>query len=164
MNMKKAVIALAILFGIATGQESFAHVVKRPLGRAWTVNPKNTDRLIRVSIPKQRLYFFENGRLIHTFICSTSSGKIYPDNIHPKRPHDHIGIFKIDYKEIDHYSKLFKVHMPYALHVWSGHFIHETKLTSQLGQPASHGCIRLNHSNAKWLYRHVQIGDMVEIR
>ena len=56
-----------------------------------------------------------------------------------------------------HYSK--KYHnspMPHSIFFRGGYAIHGTGAVSQLGRPASHGCIRLAPSNAATLYRMVQ--------
>ncbi len=160
-----AILAItAILFLVLTSNPVKADEAKRIGKTEWIIDPTSVKELIRISIQTQRLYFFKDGKLIHTFLCSTSSGPVEPRNVHPKRPHDHVGIFKIDSKERDHWSKKFRVHMPYALHFWHGHFIHQSNIVSKFGHPASHGCVRLKHEDAKWLYSQVDIGTQVEIR
>jgi hypothetical protein len=69
----------------------------------WTIDPTSVDRLMRVSRQTERLYFFEDGKLVRTLKSSTSSGPIEPRNIHPKKPHDHIGVFTVDSKERTHW-------------------------------------------------------------
>ena len=56
-----------------------------------------------------------------------------------------------------HYSK--KYHnspMPYSIFFRGGYAIHGTYAISQLGAPASHGCVRLSPEHAKALYEMVQ--------
>jgi lipoprotein-anchoring transpeptidase ErfK/SrfK len=56
-----------------------------------------------------------------------------------------------------HYSK--KYHnspMPYSIFFRGGYAIHGTYALSQLGTPASHGCVRLSPQHAKMLYEMVQ--------
>ena len=56
-----------------------------------------------------------------------------------------------------HYSK--KYHnspMPHSIFFRGGYAIHGTGAISQLGKPASHGCIRLSRANAALLYEMVQ--------
>ena len=56
-----------------------------------------------------------------------------------------------------HYSK--KYHnspMPYSIFFRGGYAIHGTGAVSQLGRPASHGCVRLSPANAATLYHLVQ--------
>ena len=58
--------------------------------------------------------------------------------------------------------------MPYSIFFHRGYAIHGTNYVKRLGQPASHGCIRLHTTNAKRLYqltRQVGAGNMrVRIR
>ena len=46
--------------------------------------------------------------------------------------------------------------MPYSIFFLRGYAIHGSYETKYLGRPASHGCIRLNPSNAAALYSLVQ--------
>jgi lipoprotein-anchoring transpeptidase ErfK/SrfK len=53
--------------------------------------------------------------------------------------------------------------MPYSI-FFSGNFaIHGTNYVSALGRPASHGCVRLDTSNAKMLYNLVQQEGMQNV-
>ena len=56
-----------------------------------------------------------------------------------------------------HYSRKYdNAPMPNSIFFHGGYAIHATYDLKRLGQPASHGCIRLHPQNAKWLYRLVQ--------
>jgi lipoprotein-anchoring transpeptidase ErfK/SrfK len=56
-----------------------------------------------------------------------------------------------------HYSKKYdNAPMPYSIFFHGGYAIHATGEIERLGRPASHGCIRLELRNARWLYRIVQ--------
>ena len=56
-----------------------------------------------------------------------------------------------------HYSHKYHMSpMPYSIFFAGGYAIHGTYSTSQLGRPASHGCIRLAPGNAAVLYHMVQ--------
>jgi lipoprotein-anchoring transpeptidase ErfK/SrfK len=56
-----------------------------------------------------------------------------------------------------HYSKKYdNAPMPYSIFFHGGYAIHATGEIERLGSPASHGCIRLELRNARWLYRIVQ--------
>ena len=46
--------------------------------------------------------------------------------------------------------------MPYSIFFYGGYAIHGTDAVATLGQPASHGCIRLHPSNARILYNLVK--------
>lgn len=51
--------------------------------------------------------------------------------------------------------------MPYSLQFYGNYFIHEGWLP---GHPASHGCIRLGHKEAKFLFERMKIGDPVKVQ
>jgi lipoprotein-anchoring transpeptidase ErfK/SrfK len=42
--------------------------------------------------------------------------------------------------------------MPYSIFFRGGYAVHGTNAVSQLGRPASHGCVRLRTKNAARLY------------
>lgn len=56
-----------------------------------------------------------------------------------------------------HYSRKYHMSpMPYSIFFRGGYAIHGTYATGALGQPASHGCVRLAPGNAAALYAMVQ--------
>jgi hypothetical protein len=64
------------------------------------------------------------------------------------------GSFRTFRMEEDHYSKEFDdAPMPHSIFFTKiGHAIHGTDFESRLGNPASHGCVRLSKANASTLY------------
>ena len=54
--------------------------------------------------------------------------------------------------------------MPHAIFFHEGYAIHGTIYVSRLGQPASHGCVRLHPSNAATLFGLVQRHGMANTR
>jgi lipoprotein-anchoring transpeptidase ErfK/SrfK len=115
---------------------------------------------------RQRLYVQKNGKITKAYFTTSSMNYLWmPPNRHPNRPHDHAGVFKVLSKSRDHYSKLFEVHMYWALRYHNGHFIHATSrnLYDDLGDPASHGCNRLTHYDARELYKNTPVGARVEV-
>jgi lipoprotein-anchoring transpeptidase ErfK/SrfK len=46
--------------------------------------------------------------------------------------------------------------MPHSIFFYGGYAIHGTDAVSNLGRPASHGCIRLHPSNARTLFNLVK--------
>jgi lipoprotein-anchoring transpeptidase ErfK/SrfK len=75
------------------------------------------------------------------------------------------GTFRPQSLSRDHRSSLFNnAPMPYSI-FYDGHFaIHGTTAVSQLGRPASHGCVRLHPSNAATLFALVQKEGMSNTR
>lgn len=56
-----------------------------------------------------------------------------------------------------HYSRKYdNAPMPYSIFFHGGYAIHATGEVERLGRPASHGCVRLELQNARWLYRIVK--------
>src|SRR5689334_13447548 len=68
------------------------------------------------------------------------------------------GSFRTFRMEQDHYSKEFDdAPMPHSIFFTKiGHAIHGTDSVGKLGNPASHGCVRLSRANAATLYALVQ--------
>lgn len=122
---------------------------------------------IFVSIDEQRLYARENGRVVNEFVCSTgASGRI----VYPGEPdlkdaiHDHVGRFRVLSKERYKFTRTYNTSMNFALRYIGGHFIHATEDVGRLGQPASHGCVRLHPRDAAWLFDWIKIGDPIHIQ
>jgi len=114
----------------------------------------------------QRLYVQKDRAITTPYLSSSSENySWYPPNVHPKKPHDHAGIFKVLDKNPNHWSKLYEVRMYWSMRYLSGHFIHATSpnLYKLLGEPASHGCNRLTKTDAKALYDVTPIGARVEV-
>jgi lipoprotein-anchoring transpeptidase ErfK/SrfK len=101
----------------------------------------------RIDVSKQTMTVFEDGNAVYTWSVSTA-GRGYRTprgTFHPIRMH------KMWYSRKYHMSP-----MPYSIFFYGGYAIHGTDAVRYLGQPASHGCIRLHPSNAKTLYNMVQ--------
>jgi hypothetical protein len=52
-------------------------------------------------------------------------------------------------------------HAPHAIQGWSGGdriAIHSTPDSSSIGQPVSHGCVRLTLADGRWLMNHIPLG------
>ncbi len=98
---------------------------------------------------EQRLYLFVNGKPVDTFKTSTArSGYRTPD--FDRKPDGRIYTRYSSHKY--HGGNWHGLgNMPYAVFVEGGYAIHGATSGEirQLGQPASHGCIRLHPRNAK---------------
>src|ERR1700710_1637978 len=68
------------------------------------------------------------------------------------------GSFRTFRMEEDHFSKEFDdAPMPHSIFFTKiGHAIHGTDSVNRLGNPASHGCVRLSRANASTLYALVE--------
>lgn len=115
----------------------------------------------------QRLFYQRDGQLRMYTLCSGSeTGDVLPDDEHPDEPHDHYGVYHVFAKDVDHYSSLNpEWRMRYAMHYLNGHAVHATspQFYGELGEPASHGCIRLHLTEAMELFALCPIGTRVEV-
>lgn len=143
-----------------------AHVGEAKTRRVTGQHPLSVKRCreIRVTLGTQELVAREDGQEVYWFRCSTSvTGLISPPDIHPETPHDHLGSFKVMDKTRLRHSTQYDVDMPWAIHYHGGHFIHATLEVAWLGQPASHGCVRLSPADARTLYDWTHVGDSVVV-
>lgn len=116
---------------------------------------------IEISIAEQRLRAYEGDRLVLDTLVSTGTAQ-YPTPT---------GTYSIKSKEAMHWSTQYGVWMPNAMRVVNGIFIHEMPVTtdgrrigdSEIGSPASHGCIRVPSGTASRLYDWARIGTPVVI-
>jgi lipoprotein-anchoring transpeptidase ErfK/SrfK len=52
----------------------------------------------------------------------------------------------------------------YRLDLGNGYLLHGTPHTESIGQPSSHGCLRLGDEDIEWLYENIPVGTPVVIR
>lgn len=130
-----------------------------------TPTPRPKKR-ITISIAKQRLWGYENERVVFEWLCSTG----LPDR--PTRP----GQYEVLDKIPEAWSSIWGLRMPYWLGIyWAGgseNGIHalpinragQTLWSGLLGKKASFGCIILDTKNAERLYYWAEIGTPVTIQ
>jgi lipoprotein-anchoring transpeptidase ErfK/SrfK len=66
------------------------------------------------------------------------------------------GAWNPTWLSVDHYSKKYDAPMPFAVFFEGGYAIHATNAVARLGQPASHGCVRLAPENARMFFELVK--------
>ncbi|MEX0957556.1 MAG: L,D-transpeptidase [Rhizobiaceae bacterium] len=96
-----------------------------------------------VDVASQTMRVIHYGKVIHTWRVSTArAGYVTPaGNWRPKRMHRMW------------YSRQYDMSpMPYSIFYDGGYAIHGTSAVSRLGSPASHGCVRLDTTNAARLF------------
>lgn len=116
---------------------------------------------IKISLEKQELCLYKGTEQIKCFIIS--SGKEGMET--PK------GDFKISEKIKLHWSQKYQQYLPYSLRFFGPYLIHELPYDkagvrdglSQLGKPASHGCIRLGIGNAEEVFEWADLGTEVKV-
>jgi LysM repeat protein len=129
--------------------------------------PVDLHKRIILSISQQRLWAYQDGKLLSEHIISTGIDRS------PTQP----GVFQVQTHEINAYASVWDLYMPNFLGIyeaWPGFMngIHGLPTLSNgqrlwaniLGRPASYGCIILDLNAAKWLYQWAENGVVVEIR
>jgi lipoprotein-anchoring transpeptidase ErfK/SrfK len=124
---------------------------------SFTNNKPDIPKEIDISLAKQRLYAYENGYLVNTYLVSTGTAKM------PTRPGNYSVLRKeaikeykgtnYDYKNT-HWNTEFSVR---------GEYMHEAYWHNKFGQPMSHGCVNMRLSDAKFIYDWSAIGTPVII-
>ena len=117
---------------------------------------------------RQRLYYYEDGRIVRMHIVSTGVYRNSTPDMHPgaySRGGTAMG--EVFSKSRNAWSRAYSCWMPYYLAITASgsHGIHATtpSMYRYLGRPASHGCIRQHHSDAKLLYSLVPVGMPVYV-
>lgn len=124
----RRVALLGVLLSCAAG----------PAGASVTIRVDNADQMMSVAV---------DGRPAYSWKVSTAR----PGYQTPP------GSYRVRRMERMWYSRQYDMSpMPYAMFFRGGYAIHGTYSTSQLGRPASHGCVRLSPSNARTLFSLVQ--------
>ena len=120
-----SVVAAAALFGLGTYQASAATLIAR------------------VDVAAQKMTVSHLGKVVHEWPVSTArEGYSTPrGQYRPQRVH------KMWYSRTYDNSP-----MPFAIFYDRGWAIHGTTAVSRLGNPASHGCVRLATANAEAFY------------
>jgi lipoprotein-anchoring transpeptidase ErfK/SrfK len=143
--MKKTVavlVAILTLFVSAPGEAAgFSFNFLPPL---ITGRPSVTAE---VSLSEQRMVLtvVEKTGLAKTFVWKVSTGK--------KGYRTPTGAWNPTWLSIDHKSRTYdNAPMPFAVFFKGGYAVHATDAVAKLGQPASHGCVRLAPANAAMFF------------
>jgi lipoprotein-anchoring transpeptidase ErfK/SrfK len=137
---------------------AFLQVLAIALGLTLAGAPVvQAERVVaRVSISSQTMKVYHEGRHLFTWSVSTAKpGKITPTGVF-------VGAEALSK---NHRSRLYNgAPMPFAI-FYDGHYaIHGTDQIKRLGEPASHGCVRLHPDNAAILFGMVKSEGMDNIR
>lgn len=122
-------------------------------------NPyRTTGRYIDISIAKQKMTLFQDGVPVEQFLVST--GK--------RATPTPLGVFSVKNKERNHWSRTYKLWMPFSLQFSGPYFIHDwpsgyREGANHLGYRVSHGCVRLGVGAAEYVYNWSSIGTIVYI-
>jgi lipoprotein-anchoring transpeptidase ErfK/SrfK len=119
---------------------------------------------IDVSIAAQRVTVFDaNGVIVKQFVCSTGS----PGSDTPT------GTFRIQNRGKSFFNKSSQEGGYYWTQFYGDYLFHsvpfdetgelEPEEAAKIGTPASHGCVRLQMDDAKWIYDNIPRGTVVSI-
>lgn len=101
----------------------------------------------KIDISQQRMRVFVNGK--HRFTWKVSTGR--------RGYGTPTGSYSVKRMHRKYYSRKYNgAAMPNSLFFRGGYAVHGTSYVSQLGRPASHGCVRLHPSNARKLFNLVR--------
>ena len=140
----KTIAALATAFALFFTAPSEAGFSFNFLPSLMTGKPSVTAT---VSLSRQIMVVNVADRtgLTKTFMWNVSSGK--SGYTTPT------GAWNPTWLSIDHKSKTYdNAPMPFAVFFHKGYAVHATDAVAKLGQPASHGCIRLTKDNAAMFF------------
>jgi lipoprotein-anchoring transpeptidase ErfK/SrfK len=118
--------------------------------------PAADKRQLDIRLASQRFNYFEDDQLVWTGPISSGTPE-YPT---PK------GSFKVQAKDVDKrsgsYTNYFEqpTPMPYALQFLGPYWVHEGYVT---GEPESHGCVRLRHADARFVFERMKVGDRIVV-
>jgi len=139
-----AAVRIASAAPAVPAEATAAQSVTRP-AKPVSVRPRPAapSLIARIDLTRQRMVVKSNGRVVGNW--KISSGK----SGHETPP----GRFRPKWSSKMHYSrKYYNSPMPYSVFFNGGIATHGTSHLSRLGQPASHGCIRLRTPNARKFY------------
>ncbi|WP_281842367.1 L,D-transpeptidase [Sinisalibacter aestuarii] len=134
--MTKSIVAIAgMLAATAAGA-----------GERLSTANRSDQIVIRVDVSDQRMTVLQSGRRLFSWPVSTGGdGYVTPT-----------GTYQPEWFSRDHRSSKYDdAPMPFAIFYDGDYAIHATFSTEMLGQPASHGCVRLHPDNARTLYEMV---------
>jgi len=146
--IKKKSEEVAVRFASAAPVGTAVVPVAQPVTRTAKpvpvrARPVAPSLVARINLSAQRMVVTSNGRVVGNW--KISSGK----SGHETPP----GRFRPKWSSKMHYSrKYYNSPMPYSVFFNGGIATHGTSHLSRLGQPASHGCIRLRTPNARQFY------------
>jgi len=110
------------------------------------------EKKIVIKLGEQKLYAYENGRVILTARCSTGAFEgdtpVGEFRVERKQPSRHMAANEERGNGFDLPG------VPWVSFIsWTGVSIHGTYWHNDYGRPRSHGCINLTPAASKWIYR-----------
>lgn len=105
--------------------------------------PAPSAMVARVDISDQTMRVYVDDILTYSFVVSTGR----------KRHATPVGRYRAEWLSPKHRSRKYNnAPMPWSVFFYDGYAVHGTTEVAKLGEPASHGCVRLAPENAKLFY------------
>jgi lipoprotein-anchoring transpeptidase ErfK/SrfK len=114
------------------------------------------ERWIDIDLSNQRLYAYQGGTFINSFLVSTGTW-MYPTVT--GRYKIYVKYLYADMTGPDYYLP----NVPYVMYFYKGYGIHGTYWHNNFGTPMSHGCVNLRTPDAEWVFNWSSIGTVVNI-
>jgi lipoprotein-anchoring transpeptidase ErfK/SrfK len=144
--MAGVVAGFAALAGSAVAMAPAANASTAP-----AAPPCSAQARACLDLHSQTAWLMDHGRVIYGGVPVASGKATAPT---PS------GTFRVQYKDIDHYSKQFNGPMPYSVFFTNtGVAFHQGSL-----QKKSNGCVHLSRAAAVKFYNTLQPGDVVEVK
>lgn len=119
---------------------------------------------IEVSLARQQLWAWEDGRLAGTFLISSGTAR-FPS------PTGDFAVFRkvplMDYAWTygPNNPNNYRIpNVPWNLNFKPHYYIHDAYWHNNFGVPMSHGCINASRADAKWVYGWAEVGTAVHIQ
>lgn len=116
----------------------------------------DVDRYVRVDLSEQRMYAYERGYQVNSFLVSSGLPRT------PTPP----GEYHIQRKIYSHLYSGPGYYLPntlYNLQFRPHYYLHGAYWHNNFGHPMSHGCVNIHYRDAKWLFDWMQTGDLTVI-
>ncbi|WP_203569020.1 L,D-transpeptidase family protein [Aestuariimicrobium ganziense] len=112
-------------------------------------------RMLCINRTTKKMYWMNNGTIVKQYDVRTG-----------RRGYEtRLGDFRVYHKNVNEWSYLYNVRMPYSMYFDGGIAVHYSADFAANGyQLGSHGCVNMNSlSDASWLYSQVPIGTRVVV-
>lgn len=117
---------------------------------------------IEIDLSEQRLYAYEDDKLIYNFLVS--SGKFAPTPTGVFKPWAKVRSQRMTggNKKLGTFYDLPNV--PYIVYFYQGYAIHGAYWHNNFGAPMSHGCVNVHPANMAPLYNWIEMDTAISIR
>lgn len=109
---------------------------------------------IIVQLSVQKVFVYEDGELINTFIVSTGV-TAYPTRLGEYKIYEKVELTRMKGPGYDYPN------VPWAMYFDERRSFHGTYWHNNFGRPMSHGCVNMQTPDAKWLYDWAEMGTSV---